>query len=169
MVEQSLNTRPLTRINSDPDCLEAITPYQFLLGQPLPLLSFQEDFNHRKRFVSAQAYANACWTRWLGEYVPGLNKRAKWYSSPEQELKTGDLVWIVLSANPRGDYPVARHRTFNFGKDGVARSAVLKTFNGDITRTAAKFAPVLASLGAEIVATQKKTLISENIKPSQLN
>ena len=88
--------------------------------------------------MRAQANAIAIGSRWLGEYVPGLNKRAKWRSSPEQELKIGNLVWIVESANPLGYHPLARIRTLNFGKDGVAPSAVLNTLNGDITRPVKK-------------------------------
>ena len=85
-------------------------------------------------------------------HVP--NKRAKWHSSPEQELKTDDLLWIVESAHPRGYYPLARIRTLNFGRDGVADSTVLKILNGDITRPAVRLASVLASLGTEDVDTQ---------------
>ena len=83
--------------------------------------------------------------------MPGLNKRAKWHSSPEQALETGDLVWIVESANPRGFYPLSRIRTLNFGEDGVARSAMLKTLNGDINRPTVRLAPILASLGPRML------------------
>ena len=89
LVEQPLNNRPLTPVSSDLNNLEA-------------------KINHRKRYFRAQFYANAIWTRWLPEYVPMLNTRAKWFSSPESHLKTGDLAWLIEDNRPRGHYPLAR-------------------------------------------------------------
>ena len=91
----SLDAQTLTPTNSDSDTLEAITPIHFLFEQSsatYPTLSFEKEIHHRKRFLRVQAYAKAVWWQWLGEYAPSLNKRAKWHSSAEQELKTGDLV-----------------------------------------------------------------------------
>ena len=82
LVEQSLD-------------LEALAPNHFLLGHraiPFLPLDFEQNFNHWKRYARAQSCANSIWSRWLREYVPMLNKRAKWFSSPESHLKTGDLV-----------------------------------------------------------------------------
>ena len=77
--EQYLNERPLTPVNSDSDNLAAITLYHFLLSQAsakFPSLRFGEEF-----IVRAQAYSIAIWSRWLREYVPGLNEGAKRHSS----------------------------------------------------------------------------------------
>ena len=64
--------------------LETSTPSRFLLGEysvSFPSLTFDESLDHRKRYVRAQAYANAVWQRWLKEYVPSLNKRSKWHAN----------------------------------------------------------------------------------------
>ena len=77
LVEQSLNARPITAVSSNPLDLEALTPNLFILGQhaaSFPSLSFEENFNHKKRFARAQSYANAIWTRWMREHVPSLNR-----------------------------------------------------------------------------------------------
>ena len=83
------------------------------------------------------------------QYVPTLNKRRKWHTSTEQELKAGDLVWIVEDSSPRGYSPLACVKTPNYGKDATARSELLKTATGDLTRPLVKLAPVLAPLGPE--------------------
>ena len=81
------------------DSLEAFTPNYFLLRQPcatFPSLRFEEEFNHSRLFVRAQAYTNAIWPQWLADFMPGLNKRVKWHSSPKRKLKTVNLVWKVV-------------------------------------------------------------------------
>ena len=128
LVEQSLNNHPLTPVSSDPNHLKALTPNHFLLGHraiSFPSLHFEQNFNHRKRYARAQSYANAIWTRWLHEYVPMLNKRAKRFSSPESHLKTGDLVWLIEHNSPRGHYPLARVKSLNYGNDGIAQSTAI--------------------------------------------
>ena len=72
-LEQSLNARPITAVyicqhSSNPLDLEALTPNHFILVQhaaSFPSLSFEENFDHKKRFARAQSYANAIWTRWM--------------------------------------------------------------------------------------------------------
>ena len=74
-------------------------------------------------------------------------------------------MWIEKSNRPRGYYFSAGIRAFKFGKDAGAQPAVLNTLNSNFTRAEVKLAPILASLGADVVATQ----INENIKASKLN
>ena len=66
LVEQSLNARPITAVSSNRLDLEALTSNHFIFGQhasSFPSLSFEENFDHKKRFARAQSYANAKWTR----------------------------------------------------------------------------------------------------------
>ena len=80
LTEQALNSRPITPISIDSYEIEAFTPNHFLLGQHatgFPSLLPGEHFDLKKRYVRAQSYANAIWSRWLREYVPSLNKRFK--------------------------------------------------------------------------------------------
>ena len=91
LVEQALNSRPITSVSTDSRELEALTPNHFLLGQhttSFPSLLPGEHFDHKKRYVRAQSYANAIWSRWLREYVPSLNKRVKWHTHFDSTLKT---------------------------------------------------------------------------------
>ena len=95
LLEQALNSRPITPVSTDSRELEALTPNHFLLGQhatSFPSLLTGEHFDHKKRYVRAQSYANAIWSRWLREYVPWVNKRVKWHTYSDFTLKTGDPV-----------------------------------------------------------------------------
>ena len=130
LVEQSLNNRSLTSVSSDADNIDALTPNRFLLGNRstcLPSLTPVDDFNHRKRYARAQAYANAIWKRWLKEYLPPLNRRCKWKTPSDEILKTGGLVWIFDSDSPRGYYLLARILSLRYGNDVIARSAQVQT------------------------------------------
>ena len=129
LVEQSLNARPLVPASPDATDLDALTPNYFLIGTAGFVLPSHKraEVDHRKRYVRAQAYSDAIWNRWLKEYVPTLNRRSKWSSQPERQLRTGDLVWIVEPTSRRGHYPLGRVVKLNFGSDAVARSAEVKT------------------------------------------
>ena len=90
LVEQALNSRPITPVSSDSCELEASTPNHFLFGQhatSFPSLLLGELFDQKKRYVRAQSYANAIWSRWLREYVPSLNKRVKCLTQFDSTLK----------------------------------------------------------------------------------
>ena len=109
--------------------------------------------------MRAQSYANTIWSRWLREYVPSLNKRVKWHTDSDSTLKTVDLVWVIETDIQRGYYPLARIVKLNYGQDGFARSALVKTAIREVTRPTVKLAPVLPSSGGggggeEDVATQ---------------
>ena len=147
LVEQSLNARPLIPASADATDLDALTPNHFLLGTAGSSLPSHSncDFDHRKRYARAQAYSDAIWNRWLKEYVPTLNRRSKWCTQSNKQLKTGDLVWIVEPTNPRSYYPLARVIKLHFGSDAVARSAEVKTTSGNLVRPVVKLAPVLPS------------------------
>ena len=81
LVENALNSRPLTPVSADPCDSNAITPNHFLSGEyptGIPSVVGNNEFDHRKRYARAQSYANAIWSRWIREYVPTLNRRCKW-------------------------------------------------------------------------------------------
>ena len=138
-----MNSRPITPVTTDSRELEALTPNHFLLGQhatSFPSLLPGEHFDHKKRYVRAQSYANAIWSRWLREYVLSLNKRVKWHTHSDFTLKTGDLVWVIEPDSPRGYYPLDRIVKLNYGQNCCARSPLFKTATREVTR------PPLSSL-----------------------
>ena len=90
LVEQALNSRPITPVSTDSRELEALTLNHILLGHAtsFPPLLPGEHFAHTKSYVRAQSYANAFWSCWLREYVPPLNKHVKWHTQSEFTLNT---------------------------------------------------------------------------------
>ena len=147
LVEHALNAGPLTPVSADPSDLSATTPNQFLLGNQatgIPPIVGVDEFDHRKRY----ARANAIWARWIKEYVPALNRRAKWQTPAEHHLKVGDLVWIAEESNLWGYYPTARNEELRYGSDSVARSAVVRTSSGSLIRPLFKLVPILATFSS---------------------
>ena len=145
LVEQCLNSRPITPVCPEAPDLGAPTPNHFLLGTASSTLPshFRPEIDHRKRYVRAQAYSDAIWNCWLKEYVPNLNRRSKWSKSSDRGLKTGDRVRLVESTAPRRHYPLGRVVKGNYGTDAIARSAEVKTSTGNLVRPVVKLAPVL--------------------------
>ena len=156
LVENALNSRPLTPVSADPCDLNALTPNHFLLGEHstgIPSVVGNSEFDHRKRYARAQSYANVIWSRLIKEYVPTLNRRSKWQTPAEQHLKTGDLVWIIKETNPRGYYPTTRIVELRYGSDSIARFAVLRTSTSSLVHPFVKLVPVFptSSSGPEDV------------------
>ena len=159
LVEQFLNSRPLTAASSDPKDLDALTPNHFLFGGPSAASLFHvpqiaRPDNQWQRYRKSIAYAKAIWHRWLTEYAPTLNVRSKWNRQDPTTLKTGDLVWIVEPTRPRGFYLLARVKELHYGCHGIARSAVIRSSAGVFTRPATKLVSVFdsSSLRREDVA-----------------
>ena len=146
LVEQTLNARPLTPVNDDPEDLEALTPNHFLLGRPVvaePLTPVSVRYvDCRKMYKVAEAYNQMIWNRWAKEYLPKWNVRTKWAKDDERILKVGDLVWLIEESVRRHENKMARVIEVFPGADGVIRSAVIKTSDGIFRRPAVKLAPV---------------------------
>ena len=74
LVEQILNSRPLTSVSDNPKDLEALSPNHFLLGRSSPATPFIPDAQRytdlRRVFRVSQAYADMIWSRWNREYLP---------------------------------------------------------------------------------------------------
>ena len=140
-----MSWRPIIPVSTDSRELEALSPNHFLLGQhatSFPLLLPGEHVDHKKNYVRVQSNVNAIWSRWLREYVPSMNIGVKWQTHFDFTLKTGDLVWVIEPDSPRGYHSLARIVKLNYGHDGCARSALVKTATATV-----RLAPVLPSLG----------------------
>ena len=140
LVEQTLNSRPLTPVSDDPEDLEALTPNHFLLGRPAisePLFPDASRYlNCRKLYKVSQAYHEMIWGRWARDYLPQWNVRPKWGSNDVRALQVGDLVWVIDESVKRCKNQMARVLDVIPGSDGVVRSAKIQTSNGIFVRPA---------------------------------
>ena len=140
-VQGILNSRPLTPVSSDPKDFEPLTPNHLLLlraNPNVPVVIFsKEDVYSKRRWRQVQYMSDIFWKRWLKEYLPTLQERAKW-SEPRRCLAIGDLVLIADENVHRGKWPLARVIDVFHGKDGYVRSAKVQTSSTILTRPVKK-------------------------------
>ena len=112
IVEQLINNRPLTDVSGDVADLEPLTPNHFLIGQisvnwPNALFSGTAA-SYRKLFRDQNSILVSVWNRWMSEYLPSLQQRTKWAKEEPEELKVGDLVWIIDKNTHPFNFPLGR-------------------------------------------------------------
>ncbi|XP_062538735.1 uncharacterized protein LOC134207011 [Armigeres subalbatus] len=100
--EDLINSRPLTYVGLEPGTEEALTPNHFVRGvgtigeeHPVPPTSEAEAL--RDRYKRSQRLADKLWARWVFEYLPSINHRAKWHTDVPP-IASGDLVYIADDA-----------------------------------------------------------------------
>ena len=129
-VKATLNSRPLCAVSDDPNDLQQLTPNHLLLQRTVSALPpgtfVKEDKLLRKKWRQTQILADHFWRRWLKEYVPALQERQKWHR-PRRNAQVGDLVLVVDQDLPRGKWHLARIVRVIQGKDGLVRTAEVKT------------------------------------------
>ena len=125
-----LNSRPLTLVSSDPKDLELLTPKHLLSlrsNPSLPVGSFgMEDNCSKRRWRQVQYISDILWKRWLKEYLPALQERAKWMK-PLRSLEIGDLVLIADENVHHGKWPLGKADDVFRGKDGHVKLAKVQT------------------------------------------
>ncbi|KAJ0169352.1 hypothetical protein K1T71_015236 [Dendrolimus kikuchii] len=159
-IEACLNSRPLSRIESDSDGFEVLTPGHFLVGEPLLTVPEQnyesQNITSLRRWQLTQRMMQNFWRRWSQEYLTTFLHRYKWASqSPEPNI--GDLVlvkeedlppsrWLlgrIIAKHPVEDLPpsrwllgriIAKHP----GSDGITRVVSLRTKASVIKRPTSK-------------------------------
>ncbi|XP_053968725.1 uncharacterized protein LOC128870147 [Anastrepha ludens] len=141
-IENILNSRPLTYVPLDSAEDEALTPNHFLTGHSSGIRELTDNTNSGsalwQNFKISSQLADQFWRRWVKEYLPCLTRRVKWYQPPANPIKLNDVVVIVDENSKRNSWPKGVVIDMNFGKDGQARSAVVKTVNGLCTRPIVK-------------------------------
>ena len=77
------------------------------------------------RHISEQL--KAVWKRWMSKYLPALQRRAKWRTESGENIKVGDLVWMIDEKESYFNYPLASNQKLHEGDDKTARMATIKT------------------------------------------
>jgi hypothetical protein len=139
--EAIMNSRPLCSVSDDPQDFEPLTPNHFLLhrkvcGLPQGVFS-KQDYLLRKEWRKIQYLLDLFWSRWLAEYIPKLQHRAKWRRE-QRNLMVGDLVLLAEDNVKRGQWPLGRVSEVYPGPDGVVQSALVKTADSEFKRPIAK-------------------------------
>lgn len=133
-VEAILNSKPLGYVSSDIADPDPVTPNSLLMGRPdgsLPPVVYPEtEMLSRRRWRHSQILADQFWSRFIREYLPGLQTRQKWQSSPPN-LPDQAVVVLVEPHLPRAQWPVGRVVNVHRSDDGCIRSADIN-INGHI-------------------------------------
>jgi len=134
--ESVVNSRPITPVSSDHKDNEPLTPNHLLTlraGQKGPPGKFSKNDIYGKRWRHVQHLADYFWRRWVREYLPILQLRQKWLE-PKPNLQVNDIVLIMDENSPRRAWPLARIIRVFTGRDGLVRSAQVKTRWSVLTR-----------------------------------
>ena len=135
----------MTYQSSNPKDETPLTPNHFLIGQVggkfAPESVDSTDFNPNKRWRRIQELVRHFWHRWLREWLPTLNRRQKWFYTQE-ELKEDDIVLIVSTDTPRGNWPIGRVMRVYPGKDGHTRVVRVQVGQNELLRPISKLCPI---------------------------
>ena len=137
-VEAIVNSRPITKLSSDPRDNEPLTPNHLLLlcaGSRVPPGVFgKEDMYSRRRWRQVQHLANVFWRRWLKEYLPSLQQRQKW-NTPQRNFAVNDIVLIIDENRPRNNWALGCViEAYPNAGDKLVRSVKLKTSTNELVR-----------------------------------
>lgn len=141
-VENTINSRPLTHISSDPQDHEPLTPNHFLkyvsTGKARVTRFNITTLCLRKRWHIAQQFADAFWNRWVKEYLPTLTPRNKWFKSSGEKLEIGDIVLIINNNAPRNEWRKGEIVRVYPDKENEIRIVDVRTTDGIFNRPSHK-------------------------------
>ena len=157
-IEAILNDRPLTRLSTDINSFEPLTPSHLMYGRRITTLPFHyaadeevDDPTYGRStepLVLSQAYLRTqnilrnFWRNWSEVYLPALREHHQKTRGPIKELiKIGDIVQVHAETK-RAEWKLAVVEQLNRGADGLVRSAEIRTSNGRTSRPISKLYPL---------------------------
>ena len=139
-IEGVINSRPLTAVSDDHRDPSPITPAHLAIGRPLNQLPEVSEENSEEsskkimeRYLYLQRLLNHYWKRWKQEYLHHLTVRNKWLKE-EPPLQVGDIVLVSEDNVSRGKWPLARVTEVYHGRDGLVRTATVRTEKSVLNR-----------------------------------
>lgn len=142
MIENCLNSRPISPISDDPNDLLPLSPNHFLIGEGatvLPGLDLTATPESRlKRYQLVQRFRQHICKRWQLEYVNLMQPRQKWNKHIGQSVQVGDLVIIKNDNALPSQWSTGRVIELFSGKDDIVRVANVKTLSGILKRPISK-------------------------------
>lgn len=143
-IEAILNSRPLTPLSEDPNDLAYLSPGHFLVGTAMNSFPYPDlnDINENRlvRWQRVEQIRQHFWHRWSTEYLHLLQERHKWKASKGAQLKPNQIVLIKQPGLAPLQWSLGRVREVHVGADGIARSAIVQTAKGSLTRPLTKLA-----------------------------
>jgi len=139
-IEACVNSRPLTFVGDSPDCPSPLTPNHFLTGHSV---GFQARVAEDPSEVTAQALCERArmreariskfWSVWSQEYLRNLPLAVRKFRS-RGKLGEGSVVLLQDEKLPRLKWDLGVVIKLFPGRDGLVRSAEVRTCKGTKTR-----------------------------------
>ena len=178
-VKAVLNDRPLTYLSSDIKDPQPLTLSNLIYGRRIVMLphllceddettdeSFQitgSDLLLRKRAKTQALLMKHFWVRWKQEFLTSLREFHWTTGKNDRKINVGEVV-LVHHDIPRVHWKLAVIKKVVKGKDGLIRSAVIRTINGITNRPITKLYPmeITAAVPTESVPQVEQDLIIDN-------
>ena len=172
-IEGVINSRPLTAVSDDHRDPSPITPAHLAIGRPLDQLP---DVSHEnlevsskrimERYLYLQRLLNNYWKRWKQEYLHHLTVRNKWRKE-EPPLQVGDIVLVSEDNVSRGKWPLARVMEVHPGRDGLVRTATVRTEKSVLNRPVQRLHRLeIASATSQVIPEDAHVHGGEKLKPN---
>ena len=165
-VEAILNNRPLTHISDDITDPEPLTPAHLLHGRRLTQLPHErttidelQDVNygeaeHARRDAKMQSILLEHFAaRWKHEYLTSLREFYRPTGRGGQGINVKDVV-LIHDDCPRINWRMAVVESLVTGKDGMVRSANIRTKNGMTNRPVTKLYPLELSEHSDVTHSE---------------
>jgi predicted DNA-binding ribbon-helix-helix protein len=140
-----INNRPLLKHYSQ-ELPHFLTPNDFITGRQdcslVPSTEAMPSTRLGNRWRQLETLGNQLWHRFVTEILPELAPRQKWKRLFDN-LKEGTLVLVVEPGLPRGSWKVALVIKVELGRDGLARSAVVKIGAKEYDRPVTRLIPLI--------------------------
>lgn len=125
-------------MSDDPTDPMPFTPAHFVLGKPILPQPVAEDVaetpeNRLTVWGQRQKLQQQIWRRWHGEYLCDKQVRTKWYNI-KKNLNIGDMVIVRNENAPPAMWIIGRVIKTFADRDGMVRSAIVKTPTGELER-----------------------------------
>ncbi|XP_064642461.1 uncharacterized protein LOC135496842 [Lineus longissimus] len=184
-IQQVVNNRPLTYMSSEPTelGLHAITPNHLIFGRDMDLLPHQEVENAEfdptydgKTALEKMAHhrcvlINHFRKRFYDEYVAVLRERHMYEVSKQNAtadtIRCGDVVLVHDKDERRINWKLGKIESLNTGKDGLTRSATVRTTSGRSNRAIGKLYPLELHVGPEEVPPKAGNHVNEGTRPQR--
>ncbi|XP_028408802.1 uncharacterized protein LOC114531378 [Dendronephthya gigantea] len=136
-IEAIINSRPLTYIGDNINDGVVLTPALLVLNRNLGEIPEHSSQNLKvslsQRYRYLQRLQHHFWSRWLKKYLPRLTTRQKWLREISP-LKPNDVVLVSDDGLPRGKWILGKIENTFPGRDGIIRTATIRTRTGKINR-----------------------------------
>ena len=160
-IEGILNLRPLLPAGLDPGSYDVLTPAQIIRpgtpAAPMALRQYNKADALKQGYRSSQWHVDEFWRRFSAQYIPLLQKQAKWHQ-PHRNFREGDLVLIQDKNAPRHNWRMALiSKVHPNPTDGLVRCVTLRQSNGpELRRDIRHICLLEASPELEVLASEDK-------------